>query len=117
MPEITYNLFMGDINEDSAIFGVITGFPQAGRQFIKGFEAGIVWGQLWSSKNPVEVIIDRSNLEGIKRIAKHFDCTLETKKHPASEALFITITKTGPERAPHQFEVGACAGPLKLPTF
>ena len=49
---------MPDISEDSAIFGIITAFPGCNPDFMLGFEAGMVWGQLWSSKNPIKIIIE-----------------------------------------------------------
>jgi hypothetical protein len=41
---------MPDISEDSAIFGIITAFPGCNPDFMLGFEAGMVWGQLWSGR-------------------------------------------------------------------
>jgi hypothetical protein len=35
---------------------------------------------LWSSKNPIQIVTDESNLEGIARLARHFDCDIRTKK-------------------------------------
>jgi hypothetical protein len=54
---------MPDISEDSAIFGITTAFPGCNPDFMLGFEADMVWGQLWSSKNPVKIIVQKANLD------------------------------------------------------
>jgi len=96
---------MADISEDSAIFGIITGFPDCKPDFMLGFEAGMVWGQLWSSKNPIRIIVQKHNLPGITKLAEHFECRVKTEDHSESDSLVLTLTKTKPERPPDEFEV------------
>ena len=107
---------MPDISEDSAIFGIITAFPRPNSftkssvigcnpDFVLGFEAGMVWGQLWSSKNPVKINVQKANLEGITKLAEHFECRIKVEEHQESDSLVLTLTKTKPERPPDEFEV------------
>ena len=96
---------MPDISEDSAIFGIITAFPGCNPDFMLGFEAGMVWGQLWSSKNPIKIIIEKANLAGITKLAEHLECRIKVEDHRESDSLVLTLTKTQPERPPDEFEV------------
>jgi hypothetical protein len=96
---------MPDISEDSAIFGIITAFPGCSPDFMLGFEAGMVWGQLWSAKNPIKIIIEKANLAGITKLAEHLECRIKVEDHQESDSLVLTLTKTKPERPPDEFEV------------
>jgi len=91
---------MPDISEDSAIFGIITAFPGCNPDFMLGFEAGMVWGQLWSSKNPIKIIIEKANLAGITKLAEHLECRIKVEDHQESDSLVLTLTKTKPDGRP-----------------
>ena len=103
---------MPDISEDSAIFGIITAFPGCNPDFMLGFEAGMVWGQLWSSKNPIKIIIEKANLAGITKLAEHLECRIKVEDHQESDSLVLTLTKTKPERPPDEFEVAQGDRPI-----
>jgi hypothetical protein len=87
----------------NALSNLTAGTPLSLHAIITGrqnsFPTRMVWGQLWSSKNPVKIIVQKANLEGITKLAEHFECRIKVEEHQESDSLVLTLTKTKPEAA------------------
>ena len=60
----------GEVREDSAIYGIIVGFPFADASFMNGFEAGMIWRELWLGTEERDVLVNKANVDGLIRPAE-----------------------------------------------
>jgi hypothetical protein len=88
----------GTLSEDSALYAMVIAFPLADEVFTAGFDAGMIWQGMWSSRETIQMTINAELRDGIATLAKNRGYHAKFRNGRKADQISVTLRKITPRQ-------------------